>query len=261
MNALSLYAQYIKINYKTGLQYKGWPLQLIQVIFQVISEPFGVWLMFSRFGNIGAWSVERVLLIYAIALTSFGLAEVFSRGFDVFPWRLRSGEFDRVLLRPRSLFVQIVGAYFHLHRLSRVAGGIALMALCFARMGVALTPVSLAMLVLALAGGYLAYTGVFVLTSGIAFFTISGLDWIYIFTNASYEVARVPVDYLPAWMRAMFTFFMPMFVVSYYPASVICGWGEPFALGWLAVPAGLAFLLLSTLVWRVGVRRYASTGS
>ncbi|MGF7142480.1 ABC-type uncharacterized transport system permease subunit [Anaerotaenia torta] len=54
---------------------------------------------------------------------------------------------------------------------------------------------------------------------------------------------------------------MPMLLISYYPASVICGWGEPLPLGFLSLPSGAAFLLLSLTVWRIGVRHYTSTGS
>jgi ABC-2 type transport system permease protein len=54
---------------------------------------------------------------------------------------------------------------------------------------------------------------------------------------------------------------MPMLVVSYYPAAAVCGWGESRFTGLLALPAGFAFLLFSTRIWRIGVRHYTSTGS
>jgi ABC-2 type transport system permease protein len=228
----------------------------------VITDPIGLIFLFSRFGSIGVWSVERIILIYAMAVTSFGLAETFCRGFDYFPWRMiRSGDFDRVLLRPRSLFVQIAGSYFHIHRLSRVFGGICAIIWCLWKQGVQPVPLNVLTIVLALMGGFLAYTGVFIMTSGIAFFTIQGLDWIYIFTNASYQVTRCPIDYMPKVLRYMFTFFMPMLVISYYPASAVCGWGESYLKGLLALPAGAAFLFFSMFVWKFGVRHYKSTGS
>lgn len=140
-------------------------------------------------------SAERIILIYAMAVTSFGLAETFCRGFDCFPWRMiRTGDFDRVLLRPRSMLVQIAGSYFHIHRLSRVFGGICAIIWSLWRQGIETSPLDVLTLVSALAGGFLAYAGVFIMTSGIAFFTIKGLDWIYIFTNASYQVTRCPID-------------------------------------------------------------------
>jgi ABC-2 type transport system permease protein len=117
------------------------------------------------------------------------------------------------------------------------------------------------LLLLALAGGFLTYTGVFILTSGIAFFTIKGLDWIYILTNASYQVTRCPINYMPITLRYLFTFFMPMLLISYYPASAICGWGEPYFLGFLSIPASILFLIFSLSVWNFGVKHYKSTGS
>jgi ABC-2 type transport system permease protein len=59
----------------------------------------------------------------------------------------------------------------------------------------------------------------------------------------------------------MFTFFMPMLVISYYPASAVCGWGESYIKGLLALPAGAAFFAFSMFVWRFGVMHYKSTGS
>ena len=235
---------------------------VLQVLLAVVTDPIGLIFLFSRFGNIGAWSVERILLIYAMAVTGFGLAETFCRGFDCFPWRMiRSGDFDRVLLRPQSLLVQIAGSYFHIHRSSRVVGGIAAISWCLWRLNMQITPMNILVISLALIGGFCAYTGVFIMTSGIAFFTIQGLDWIYIFTNGSYQVTRCPVNYLPNALRYLFTFFLPMLVVSYYPAAAVCGWGESYWKGLLALPAGIGFLIFSTAIWKFGVRHYQSTGS
>ncbi len=262
MTSFNLYCKYIRMNFLSGLQYKGWPIMVIQVFIVTLTDPIALIFMFSRFGNIGEWTMERLLLIYAIAVTSFGLAETFCRGFDYFPWKMiRSGDFDRVLLRPRSLIVQIAGSYFHIHRIARVISGIFAIIWCLHRMKVEVSPMDIVVLIFALAGGFLTYSGVFIFSSGIAFFTIQALDWIYIFTNASYQVTRCPIEYMPKALRYLFTFFMPMLVISYYPASAICGWGESYYKGLLAMPAGLAFLILSSFVWRFGVRHYKSTGS
>lgn len=257
----ALYFRYLRMNYLAGLQYKGWPMQVLNVLFVVLTDPLNVILLFLRFGEIGGWAPEQVLLVYAIALTSFGLAELFSRGFDAFPWQVRTGAFDRILLRPRSTVVQILGMRFHTHRLSRVVGGLGVIAWSLSKQGVSLGAVGLVQLTFALLGGYLVYTGVFIISSAIAFWTIQALDWIFIFTNGSYQVAKVPPPMLPVWLRSLFVFVLPMFVFSYYPAAAICNWGVPAAFGWLALPAGVIFLLFSLLLWRLGLRHYASTGS
>ena len=58
----------------------------------------------------------------------------------------------------------------------------------------------------------------------------------------------------------MFQFVMPMLLFSYYPASVICGWGEPLWAGLLALPVGAAFMALTLIAFRFGVKHYRSAG-
>ena len=260
MNDFSLYWRYIRANFLANLQYKGWPIQILMVLAHVATDPVGVFLLFHRFGSVGDWTLERIMLIYGIAVTSFGLAETFSRGYDYFPWHIRTGEFDRILLRPRSTFVQIMGARFHIHRLARVFGGLFMIAWSLGRLGVSFTPVSLTQLAFALAGGYLTYTAVFIFSSAISFWTIQALDWIYIFTNTSYQVAKTPPQYLPKWLKASFTYIMPMLPFAYYPAASVGGGGAT-GQGWMALPAGIAFIALSGVMWRIGVKYYTSTGS
>ena len=257
-----VYWRFIRMHLLSGLEYKGWWMMVLQVLLVVFSDCISTLLLFARFGAIGEWSLPRILLVYALALTSFGLAESFCRGFDYFPWKmLRTGSFDRLLLRPLSLSVQVAASFFHLHRLVRVASGLLIIRWALDCLGVPLNAANLSTLLLALAGGTAMYCGGFIMSSGIAFFTVKALDWIYIFTNASYQVTRVPMPYLPRALKGMFTFVMPMLLISYYPAASVCGWGDAPALGLLALPAGVAFLTASLLVWRFGVRHYKSTGS
>ena len=260
---INIYLKYIRIHFLTGLQYKGWWLMTLQVFVVCVTDIAPAYLLFSRMGNVGEWTWERILLIYALAVTSFGLAESLFRGFDYFPWHmLRSGDFDRVLLRPRSVIAQVAGSYFHIHRLMRVAAGLFAILYALGRLGVRATPFTISVIALALAGGALMYSGIFIMSSGVAFFTIKALDWIYIVTNASYQVTRIPMDYMPAIFRRAFTFVMPMLVISYMPAAAVCGWGGASPLtGYLALPAGIVFIALSYFVWKIGQNHYQSTGS
>lgn len=260
--ALGLYAQLLRANMLCEMQYKGWPVMLVQVAFVVISDPISLIFLFTRFGSIGIWSVERVLLLYAMAVTSYGLAETFCRGFDYFPSRMvKTGDFDRLLLRPAPLSVQVAGSFFHIHRMARAVSGLVCIFWCLRRQGIPIGAGEVLLLLLALCSGFLLYTGVLIFTSGLAIFTVESLDWIYIFTNASYQITRCPVDYQPRTLRRIFTCFMPVLMVTYYPASVLCAWGEPLWKGLLCLPAALLFLLLSGFIWRFGVRHYRSTGS
>ena len=261
MNDFSLYWRYVRMHSKTYLQYKGWPMNVLMSLVYVITDPLDVILMLDRFGSVGRWSASSILMMYALALVSFVLAELFGRGFDYFPLLVRTGEFDRILLRPRSLFIQSITLRFHLNRLARVIGGGVLLGLTLRAQGVQMTPANAALLLGALTGGMLTYIGVFIISSAISFYSSQENNWISAFTNGSYQLAKVPPEYLPKWLAGAFKFVMPMLMFSYYPAASICGWGEAYFMGFLALPVGALFFAASLLLFRVGVRHYRSTGS
>ncbi len=259
---IQVYGKFLKMHLLSAMEYKGWWLMCLQVIIVCGADILSTFLLFDRFGAIGRWSVAHIVLIYALAVTAFGLAESFCRGFDYFPWRMiRTGDFDRLLLRPLSLTVQVAGSYFHIHRLMRVLTGLGLIFWALNRLGISFTFINALILLMALLGGMVLYMGVFILSSGVAFYTIRALDWIFILTNASYQVTRIPAEYMAPVLKHVFTFFMPMLVISFYPAAVLCGYESRSWLAFLSIPAGAAFLLFSLFVWRIGVRHYTSTGS
>ena len=261
LKEFKVYYKSIRIYLLSGLEYRGWWMVVLSVAIGLIMDQADVVLMFSRFGGIGEWSFERIWFIYILASTSYGLAKIFCVGFEDFPWQMiQSGDFDRFLLRPRSLFTQISGSNFRLGRVPWAVLGIIGLIWLLSLLNVPLNFINSIVLIFALIGGFLTYIGVFILTSGLAFFTIKGLDWIYIFSN-NRQLTKCPIDYIPKALRNIFTFIMPMLVISYYPASLICGWGEPAFTGFLALPVGIVFLCISLLIWKIGVRHYKSTGS
>ena len=260
MNGFRLYWRYARMHVREFLAYTGWPMTMLSALLFVIMDPLDMLFMLDRFGSVGGLSASRLILMYSVALTSFGLAELFGRGFDSFPPLVRNGEFDRVLLRPRSLFLQSMTLRFHLTRLVRVFGGGMMLVYALRAQEAVLSPMNLLILLGALTGGTMVYIGIFILGAAAAFFTVEGGNWIYVFTNGSYQAAKVPPGYLPKWMRGMFQFLMPMLLFSYYPAAVICGWGEPAWTGLMALPAGAVFMALAFLVFRFGVRHYRSAG-
>lgn len=261
VNEFKLYWRYIRMHFFEQLQYRGWPIELFMTLIIVITDPLDAILMLDRYGAIGGIQPTNILLVYAIAVCAFGLAELFGRGFDVFPWHVKSGDFDRILLRPRSTIVQVMTLRFHLSRLSRVIGMGVLIGLCIRAQGVALSARGALVLLMALLGGMLLYIGVFIIASAIAFYTVESLDLTYIFTNGSYQVAKLPPQYLPDWLRRLFTYILPMLAVCYYPAQEILTPGSTGILGLLPLPISCAFLAVSLVIWRRGVRHYAGTGS
>ena len=62
--------------------------------------------------------------MFGIATTAFGFSEWIFRGYSEFPRQIREGAFDKILLRTRSAFLQVIGERFQFEKGGRVTVGI-----------------------------------------------------------------------------------------------------------------------------------------
>jgi len=229
-------------------------------------EILGIWALFDRFKSLGGWRLEEVALFYGLVNVAFAVAEAVARGFDTFPELVKSGDFDRLLLRPRSTAMQVAARELQLMRLGRFAQGLIVLLWATTALDVDWTLARASLVVLTIAGGGCLFGGLFVLQATLAFWTTEGLEVMNSFTYGGTETGQYPLSIYRPWFRRFFTFVVPLACVTYFPALAILGRddpmvGSPVWFQWLAPLIGLAFLLVSLQVWKLGVRHYASTGS
>src|SRR5205085_540926 len=108
IDAGRLYLHYTAISLRSQLQYRA--SFLLQTLGQLLITGFeflGLAALFNRFGSLQNWSLPEVGFFYGIIGVAFAIAEAIPRGFDVFSRTIRAGDFDRILLRPRSTAFQI----------------------------------------------------------------------------------------------------------------------------------------------------------
>ncbi len=229
-------------------------------------DVFGIWALFDRFGEVQGWRIGEVALFYGMVNIMFALADAPGRGFDVLGSDfLRTGAFDRLLLRPRALALQLMGHDLRISRLGRLTQGLLVLGFAGAQAPIAWTPAQLALALFAIAGGVALFLGILVLQGTLAFWTVESLELANVFTYGGVEAGQYPMALYARWFRRLLTFVVPLACVAYYPGLVILGRADPLGapawIGWLSPLAGFAFLALAFGAWGLGVRRYASTGS
>lgn len=188
------------------------------------------------------------------------------RRFDVFPEMIRSGEFDRVLLRPRSAALQVAARELQLMRLGRLSEGTVVLVWAWITLGIGLTWGSLAICAGAILGAAALFSGLFIITATVAFWSTESLELVNVLTYGGTEAGQFPLDIYRPWFRNLFLFIVPLGCVIYFPALALLGRSDTLlgAPAWflrVAPAVGFVFLALSLQVWRIGVRHYRSTGS
>ena len=266
MTPLCLYLRYAEASLRAQLQYRSSSMALaVSQLILTTSEFVAIWALFQRFDSIGGYGIRHVAVLYGMAGASFAICEIFGRGFDGFSVQILSGDFDRMLLRPRGTTFQIMASELHLGRTGRLLQALVVLAWGLSGLELSWTFGHACLLPLAILGGACLFLGLFVVHATLAFFTTQGLEIMNTVTYGGVETAHFPLSIYEDWFQRFFTFIVPLACLNYFPAQILFGASAPHPspawLGWVSPLAGPVFLALSSQVWKVGVRHYCSTGA
>ena len=265
-DGLCLYGRYIDISFRSQMQYRASFVMLTLGHFAMTGLEFvGLWAMFDRFGRLESWSLPEVALFYGMINMAFSLCDATSRGFDIFHNMVRSGEFDRILLRPRSTVLQLAGQELTLRRIGRFSQGLIILIWAANQLAFPWSAGKVVLLLASILGGACLFYGLIVLQATLSFWTVESLEIMNTMTYGGVETAQYPLSIYRDWFRRFFTYVVPLACVSYYPALAILGRSDPLGSSpyfqWLAPAIGFLFFLISLQIWQFGVRHYRSTGS
>jgi len=262
--AFWLYRRYAVNSVRAQMQYKfSFITEIIGHFMVTIIEFFGVIALFERFGSLAGWVLPEVALLYGLVNMTFALADMICRGFDLFGRQIKTGDFDRLLLRPRSTVLQLLGYEFTLKRFGRLSQ--ALLVFIWALGRLTWHPLALIVLVLAMAGGIALFISIYIIQAALAFRTVESLEIMNTLTYGGNFTAQYPMSVYRDWFRIFFTFIVPLACVCYFPVITFLGKHDiintPLWLGWVSPVSGFVFLYIGLQVWKLGILHYTSTGT
>jgi len=261
MSGFRLYFRYVKMTVISQLSYKVSFLLMTMGNFVVTGiELIGIIALFDRFSRVNGWGLFEVAMFYGLINSAFAITEAFARGYDVFHVHIRTGTLDRLLLRPRSLNLQILGSEFQLMRIGRLAQGLLALGIGMAKVDHVFRGQDYGLIVVSLISGVMVFMGLLVLQSTMSIWTVSSLEMVNAFTYGGVQMAQYPMDIYKGWFRRFFTFVIPIGAINYLPLSAILR-GGPLLIAWLTPVLSAIFLCLTMGLFKVGIRYYCSTGS
>ena len=265
-DSVRLHVKYVGISVRGQLQYRAsFIMASLGHLITTGAEIFGIWALFAWTGNLKGWQLFEVGLFYGIVNVAFALADGLARPFDTFSLLVKTGDFDILLLRPRSTVLQVMGQEWQLMRVGRLAQG--LLVLIWALVNVKhASPYNMIIVAFAVLGGACLFYGLFVLQATMAFWSTETLELMNILTYGGTETAQYPLPIFRRWFQRFFIFIVPIGCVTYLPGIAILRkpdtiLGTPLWLQCFSPCLGVAFLIASLYIWQLGVRHYRSTGS
>ncbi len=260
---MKLYFKYISIILKSQLQYRASTIMvMIAQMFIPLSIFATIFLLFDRFGSISGYTLYQVALCYSVAHFGISMAELIFRGFDIFFRQIRTGSFDRLLLRPRGVFFQTLTSDFQLNRIGRLLQAIGVLIFVLFNIAIVWTAAKITVLIMMLISATLIFAAVYILGSSICFFTVEGLEFINIFTDGGREISQYPLSIFKKGFKNFFTFVIPFGAFNYLPLNFLLDKTSGYPVLYALMPLlCIPFFALSVLVWHKASTNYKSTGS
>ncbi len=258
---MKLYIGLIMLRLKSQMQYRiSFLLTVVGQFITAFTSFFGLQFIFSKVNAVDDFTYSQVLLCFAVVMMTFSLGEMFGGGLAVFGRMLGNGEFDRALVRPRNVILQVIMPNMDFTRLGLLIQ--AALVLCYAipASGILWTWQKILTLCLMIVCGSAVFFGIFLMQAACSFFTVQSLEFLNVFTYGARKFGRYPFSVYGDTVLKFLTFVIPLALFQYYPLLYLLDRKDGWLYVWLPVTA-LLFLIPCYGLFRFGMSRYRSTGS
>ena len=261
-----VYRSMIRVSLRGQMQYRAsFVIQTIGHLAATSVEFVAIYFLFQRFSHLDEWKLPEVAVFFGLISFSFAIADALARGFDLFGEQVRTGDFDRLLLRPRSTVLQLLGQELTLKRVGRLFQGTVILGWGLSSLHLTITLSRLGLLTWIIIGNIGLFVGLVIIQATLCFWTVDSLEAMNTLTYGGSFIARYPLSIYDRWLRRIFIWIVPLGCTNYFPIVALLGHRDPLGsslwLQWISPGAGLIFFFLALQLWKVGVRHYRSTGS
>jgi ABC-2 type transport system permease protein len=217
--------------------------------------------VFGQREGVAGWSFEEALVVIGWFMVMKGVLEgAVNPSLASVVEHIRKGTLDFVLLKPADAQFLVSTQKFAPWRVVDALGGLVVFAVAFHRLGRWPSPVHVLSAALLLCCAALILYSLWILVVSAAFFVVKVDNLSYLFVSI-FDAARWPADVFRGILRAVFTFVVPLAIMTTFPARALLGkdFGPGDALAALAGAA--AFAGFARVVWLRSIRHYTSASS
>jgi ABC-2 type transport system permease protein len=216
--------------------------------------------LFKGRDTVAGWDAPSALIVMAYFMAVHAVLEgTISPSLVDLVEKIRTGSFDYVLLKPIDAQAMISASRYEPWKVFDLAGAIAVVIYAFVQRGAPPAVLDVALGVVLFGSGVVAAYALWILCAAASFWVVR-LDNLMYLLGAIFDTARWPVHVFPGAWRFVFTFVIPIAVMTTYPAMALLA--RPDAPSALATVGGsLVLLAISRIVWRTAIRSYTSASS
>lgn len=267
MGEIRIILQSLKMSFRARMQYRVDTLVASFAVFvRESANIIAIYLALLKFDRINGWNVNEMLFLYSILFLTYAFVVSLFADLRQFSDTIREGRFDRLLVRPRGLLLQLV---LNNADLMAAAGhgtlGILLFVISAGRVGIQWNMFNVLYYIAAIISGILIQGGIFIIISSLCFYFVETNSIRSIFYWNLRKFAGYPISIYHKVIQVILIYVVPFAFVNYFPAQYLLRKPDmveyPYVYIYIAPVVGVAVYVVAYLFWRVSVKRYYSTGN
>lgn len=266
-DAIHMIGVYTKTIMKSWFQYKvDAVLRSLAVFLRESTGIIVVYFTLLKFDTLNGWNINEMLFLFSLLFVTYGILILFFTGLRDFSSTVRSGNFDRFILRPRGLLFQIIFVNADWFAAIGHGGlGILLFVLSAGKVGVVWTPANIIYYLFAIAGGVLIQGAIFLFLATLNIYLLETGSLKEVFYWNARKFAGYPISIFHKVIQAGMIYVVPFAFVNYFPAQFLLRKEDmaayPEIYLYLTPVVGVGMYLLAYLFWRVSLKHYKSSGN
>lgn len=217
--------------------------------------------LFLYVDKIGDWTKWEVVLLVG---THQLIGQIFQAFFYVnvanVPELVRTGRLDFMLLLPVDSQFAVSTRIFGLDNVVNALVGIAIVIFSLVKLAVVPTPAQFGLYAVAIGLGVAIHYSIMFTLASMSFWIVRAQGLIHGYYSF-FNIARYPEAIFRGLFKIIFSWFIPVIIVSNVPALVLMRpLGHPFLMFQLLIAAAFV-LVASRAFWHFALRRYSSASS
>ena len=258
---MKLYIESLKMHLKSTLEYKtSFIIGFFSQFLVYFTYYFIIIALFNKFDNIKGFTMYEVLLTFSIIQFGFSMNELFARGIDSFDKLIIDGSFDRLLLRPQNILLQVLCSKFDFVKFSRVFQSIIVFIIALSNLDIKWNIIKVISLILMCIASIIVFFSVFLLMASYCIITVQGLEVRNLFTDGGKHIAQYPMGIFKKGVLMFFTFIIPYSLVNYYPLLYFLDKSNNVFYAFCPIIV-LLYVIPALLSFKIGISKYTSAGS
>lgn len=255
-----LFAIQVRAAALLSLQYRlDFFVEAALALFWTATALVPLWVLFSMRAGVAGWSAYEALLVTGFFVALKGVLEgAIQPALTNVVEHIRKGTLDFLLLKPVDTQFLLSTSKLNLAHGADLVAGFAIVAWALVKGGIRPSPAALALALALLACAVIILYALWILVVSLAFHVVK-IDNLSYLIVSTFDAARWPSSVFRGALSLLFTFVVPLALMTTYPALALLGRIEPHQVA-TSFGASAGFLWLSRRVWLRSVRSYTSAG-